>query len=398
MIKMAVVSGKGGTGKTTLVSGLIELAKNKIIADCDVEAPNLHLLLSGNKISEKDYYGAKEASINPELCSECGKCREVCRFGAISDSTQVLPLYCEGCGACRVVCPEKAVDLKPVITGSLYLDGTEKGIFSHALLQCGAEGSGRLVAAVREEAQKASRDEEWMIIDGAPGIGCVVIASITGCDGLLAVTEPSLSGLHDLDRVLHIAHHFGIPSYVCINKYDINEDLTRKIIEFCQEREVPVVGKIPYDPSVMEALQHRKSFMISGSPAAKAVKDLWEKVSGYYRKEERNMKKVCVAIDGVEVSSHFGQCSGFLIYEIDQGKILDQKLILNPGHVPGFLPDFLSGKGVECLITGGIGMNAKKIFDDKDIKVIYGVKGEAEKVIKDYCEGRLEEGINQCEH
>jgi len=255
MKQIVFISGKGGTGKSTIVASLSLLIANKMIADCDVDAPNLHLLIPSEMIQKKDYSGASVAWINPESCIACGLCRQVCRYNAITENFVVLPMPCEGCAACQAVCPAQAIDLSPVKTGETYVSQTQRGTFAHAQLEIGAEGSGKLVTEVRKSLFAEEKGEAYVLIDGSPGIGCVVIASITGTDAVVAVAEPTPSGRHDLDRVLSVAKHFKVPAYVCINKYDLNLDVTEAIARDCANRGVPVISRIPYEPAIIKALQ-----------------------------------------------------------------------------------------------------------------------------------------------
>ena len=280
MKQVVFISGKGGTGKSTVVSSLSILVKDKMLADCDVDAPNLHILLKGRSIVENDFFGAKEAFIDPSVCKKCGICKKTCRFDAINEKLEVIPLKCEGCGACTLVCPCDAIKLEPVRTGKAFVTDTERGTFSHALLDIGAEGSGRLVTEVRKNATGFKKDEKWMLIDGAPGIGCVVIASITGTDAVVAVSEPTLSGQSDLVRVLGVARHFGIPAFVCINKFDLNPEVTEDIIRFCIDNDFPVIGKIPFDPSVTEALQELKTPVEAGNMTiSNEILNIWKRIN-----------------------------------------------------------------------------------------------------------------------
>ena len=279
MKQIAIVSGKGGTGKTTVCASLAELAKNKVIADCDVEAPNLHLLIDSEVLREKDFYGSKLAQIDREKCQECEKCLTVCRFDAIRDFS-VNELKCEGCAACVFICPHKAVVIRDAITGKTILSASSWGKFSHARLNIGADGSGKLVTEVRKNASGYAGEDDIVIIDGSPGIGCVVIASITGCDAILVVSEPTLSGKHDLIRVLDLAEHFGIKAYVCINKYDLNAGITEEISDHCRERNVKVLGCIPFEREVGQAINRGIPVVrVPHSAAGRAVKKIWANLS-----------------------------------------------------------------------------------------------------------------------
>jgi len=276
MKQIVFISGKGGTGKSTVVASLSLLVQNKIMADCDVDAPNLHLLLDGKRLCEDDYYGAEQAVVDTEACISCGNCIEVCRFDAISEDIEIQTMKCEGCGACVLACPVDAISMTDVKTGQTYVDDTQRGTFSHALLDIGAEGSGRLVTEVKENLFGFLNGEEWAIVDGSPGIGCSVIASITGADAVVVVCEPTKSGQSDMERVLSVARHFGIPAYVCINKYDLNLRMTAGIDHFCEKNGVPVVGKICFEPEIVKALQKLQTPMEAGiKNVEREIERLW---------------------------------------------------------------------------------------------------------------------------
>lgn len=286
MKQIVFISGKGGTGKSTLVSSLSIMVQNKMLADCDVDAPNLHILVKGETLKRNDYFGAKEAVIDSNLCVKCGLCKETCRFDAITDEYEIKSMKCEGCGTCMLVCPREAIRLEEVKTGDTYVSATPRGTFSHALLDIGAEGSGKLVTEVRKNTYNSKKDEKWVLIDGSPGIGCVVIASITGTDAVVAVSEPTKSGQSDLERVLAVAKHFGIPAFVCINKYDLNPEVTAEIETFCRNEGFPVIGKIPFDPAIVRALQEFKTPIEAGNnTVTNEITSIWFRI-------EEEMKKL----------------------------------------------------------------------------------------------------------
>ena len=224
MKQLTVISGKGGTGKTSITASLAVLAKNVVVADCDVDAPDLHMLLHPQIIEKQPFKGSKLAAIEESKCTKCGLCHKICRFNAISDKLTVDSIGCEGCGVCAMICPVAAITLKERVSGNAYISKIPQGFMSHALLNPGEANSGKLVTLVRQNAKNIAITQKLdvIIIDGSPGIGCPVIASITGVDAALVVTEPTLSGIHDLKRVLGLLNHFKVTPFVCINMYDIN--------------------------------------------------------------------------------------------------------------------------------------------------------------------------------
>ncbi len=277
--EITVLSGKGGTGKTSVTASLAVLTRNVVITDCDVDAPDLHLLLKPEALEIQEFKASRVAVIDEEECIQCGKCEEYCRFDAI-EKLAIDPVLCEGCGVCAYICPVAAIELEKRISGYAFISKTRYGPMSHALLNPGEENSGKLVSLVRKNAKKVAEKEDCQLIinDGPPGIGCPVIASLGGIDRGLIVVEPTLSGIHDMERALDLVSHFKIPSLVCINKYDLNEENTSKIVEFCRSNGVEVVGKIPFDPIVTES-------MVEGKPVAeyspecevsKAIEELWK--------------------------------------------------------------------------------------------------------------------------
>ena len=279
MKQLLILSGKGGTGKTTIASAFIKLSDAKKYADCDVDAPNLHLVMShSNEPKRTDYYGLPKAKIDTEMCIQCDQCRENCRFGAITvgKGYRVDSFLCEGCGVCETICPVGAVSLKPAIAGELmlYVDDV---IFSTAQLKMGSGTSGMLVTEVKKQMNSMAKDAEFAIIDGSPGIGCPVIASLSGVDMVLIVTEPSISGISDMERIIKTAEKFQTKIAVCINKYDTNLANTEKIEAFCQKHNLPVAGRIPYDLDVVKAINNAKSIVDIDCAAGRAARDVFDK-------------------------------------------------------------------------------------------------------------------------
>lgn len=262
MKQITIISGKGGTGKTTITAALATLAENAVFADCDVDAADLHLILDPAIEHEQDFIGGQVAFIDPEACTQCGVCLQHCRFEAIKDF-RVDPISCEGCKVCTFACPNDAVSMKDKISGRWFISNTRSGPMVHAKLGIAEDNSGKLVSTVRQQAKKIAEEtkKEMIIIDGPPGIGCPVIAAMTGVDLVLVVTEPTLSGLHDMRRVLDTAGHFKIPAMVCINKFDINPGNTALIEKECAGRNIPVCGRLPYDKSVTAAMIRKKSII-----------------------------------------------------------------------------------------------------------------------------------------
>ena len=277
-MELTVISGKGGTGKTMIAVALTQLCGNAVIADCDVDAPNLQLYYKGKDIRKESFTASHKAVVNERVCTGCGICDEICRFSAIQNHT-VDEINCEGCGACALACPGKAIRLIPKKDADVFLTQTKEGMLSRAVMAVGSDGSGKLITQLRENARAFLEDERIMILDGSPGIGCPVIASTTAADLALVVTEPSLSGLADLKRVLELCEYFGIWAAVCINKYDINVAVTDQIETHCRDRGIPVVGEIPFDDTVLASINAlRPITAYPDSAACGAVLRMWEKL------------------------------------------------------------------------------------------------------------------------
>jgi len=283
MKEILILSGKGGTGKTTMVGSLAALVPNKVLADCDVDAADLYLLLDPKIKKETEFWSGVTAEVDPSLCTACGTCEELCQFDAIKtiESAEIDPLSCEGCGVCAEFCPEKAINLKDNLCGSWFISDTDYGPMVHAQLGIGEENSGKLVSLVKKEARALAEktNAEWILVDGSPGIGCPVIASLAGADLILVVTEPTISGLHDLNRVVDLAGHFKIPACVCINKWDLNREIAEKIRKTCLERQITMLGLIPFDPdAVSSVVAGRPLVENSDGPGAMAIREIWKKL------------------------------------------------------------------------------------------------------------------------
>ena len=299
--ELVVISGKGGTGKTSIVASFAALAEKAVLADCDVDAADLHLVLEPTIVRKESFSGGKRARIDPARCTACGTCRQVCRFDAVGfdgpanegveKTYRIDPVACEGCGVCAWFCPEKAVEFTPAVNGEWYVSDTRHGPMVHARLGIAEENSGKLVSTVRKEAGAIAKQRglDLVLIDGSPGIGCPVIASITGADLVLIVTEPTLSGLHDLGRVADVAKHFGIPGLVCINKWDLNPDVTSEIEREAQRRGLGVAGRVRYDRAVTDAQIRRLSVVeCQQNGSGQDVRRLWAFVIRRLSKVERH--------------------------------------------------------------------------------------------------------------
>ncbi len=284
MKEITILSGKGGTGKTSVVASLASLAKSKVMVDCDVDAADLYLLLKPTSQQKQEFWSGEKAVITEDKCTGCGLCREVCRFEAISDEFKVDPVSCEGCRFCYNICPMDAITMQQSLSGHWFISETRYGPLVHARLGVAQENSGKLVAIVRQKAKQIAEEGglDYIISDGPPGTGCPVISSLSGVSLAVIVTEPTLSGIHDLKRVISVCHHFAVPVIVCINKCDINQDNSRQIEDYCQSQGIEVVAQIPFDTSVTKAL-------IKGIPVveysrnrvSREIERLWQSITRY---------------------------------------------------------------------------------------------------------------------
>jgi MinD superfamily P-loop ATPase len=282
MKQIVVVSGKGGTGKTVLTASLAALVKNKVLVDCDVDAADLHLMVHPTIKERHEFKGGKIAVINKDICTECGLCLDVCRFDAIDTNFTVDRLSCEGCGVCSRICPYEAVQMEQKIAGEWYISDTEYGPFVHAKLGIAEENSGKLVSKIRHTAKALAKEQHknYVIVDGPPGISCALISSVSGADLALIVTEPTLSGIHDMLRVIEVTAHFNIKTKVVINKYDLNMENSKSIEAQCEEKGVEVVGHVPFTPCMSEAISEGiPPIRYCSAGIAKEINGIWEKIS-----------------------------------------------------------------------------------------------------------------------
>lgn len=280
MRELVVISGKGGTGKTSLTAAFAALSSNSVLCDADVDAADLHLLINPTVVTKTDFQAGNEAIINKDICTECGLCRELCRFDAISEDFTVDALSCEGCGVCVDFCPVQAIEFPVKTCGEWYRSDSRFGPVIHARLGIAEENSGRLVSLVRQEAREFAEKNghDLIITDGPPGVGCPVIASLGGATAVCIVTEPTVSGLHDMERVVRLAAHFKIPGMLVINKYDLNSDMALNIESLAKERNVTCLGRIPFDPGFTKAMVQGKTIVEydGDSELVKTVKNIWD--------------------------------------------------------------------------------------------------------------------------
>jgi MinD superfamily P-loop ATPase len=279
--EVIVLSGKGGTGKTSIVGSFAALAKGAVLIDCDVDAADLHLILQPVVRQKQEFWSGQTATIDESRCTQCGLCQELCRFKAIKDF-KVDRTACEGCGFCSHICPSEAITMKENLAGHWFISDTRYGPLIHARLGIAQENSGKLVATVRKQAREIAEKQkmDYIISDGPPGIGCPVISSLSGASLALLVTEPTLSGIHDLERVLDVCHYFSVPALVCINKYDINEANSRQIETYCHTEGADVVAKIPFDNVFTEAMVHGMPVVkYSDGVVSQQIKSLWQNVA-----------------------------------------------------------------------------------------------------------------------
>ena len=279
MRELVIISGKGGTGKTSLTAAFAALANNSLLCDADVDAADLHLLMQPTIKRRTDFMGGSKALINPGLCTGCGTCRTLCRFDAISERLEVDPIRCEGCGVCVDFCPASAIDFPVQRCGEWYVSDTRFGPMVHARLGIAEENSGKLVSLVRKESRQLAeeRGHDLILTDGPPGIGCPVIAAIGGATALVIVVEPTVSGIHDMERVIDLAAHFRVPGMVCVNKFDLNPEMTEAIEQLAQRRNVSLIGRIPFDPVFTRSMVAGKTLFEYGDETSthRLVREIW---------------------------------------------------------------------------------------------------------------------------
>ncbi len=282
MKQILVISGKGGTGKTVLSASFASLAKKCVVSDCDVDAADLHLLLRPKVKETINFKSGKSANIDENLCIKCGKCINFCRFDAITSDIRIDHASCEGCGVCTYFCPVSAIKMIENECGECFISDTRYGTMVHARLGIAEENSGKLVSLVRKKSQEIAAEQncEFLIIDGPPGIGCPVIASLSGVDVAVIVTEPTLSGLHDAKRVIEVARHFKVAVNLVINKFDLNLDMTKTIEGYCSKNNIRLLGKIAFDEAFVKSLIEVKPIVeCEYSKVNKDIVDIWQKLA-----------------------------------------------------------------------------------------------------------------------
>ncbi len=281
MYEIAIISGKGGTGKTTITAAFAAISKEAILADCDVDAPDLHILFQPEIIEKWEFHGSKVASIDPERCIMCNLCAQNCRFDAAHPPT-INPISCEGCGVCELVCPRNAIQMQDRLSGHIFSSKTRFGPMAHAMLIPGEGNSGKLVTEVRRLGVKLANAEnrEIVLIDGSPGIGCPVISTLTGIKLGVIVTEPTMSGIHDMERIVELMRRFRVKTAAIINKYDLNPENTEKLEEFCRENEITILGRIPFDPVATKSMVAAKTLpeFAADHQITKILQEMWERI------------------------------------------------------------------------------------------------------------------------
>jgi MinD superfamily P-loop ATPase/predicted Fe-Mo cluster-binding NifX family protein len=435
--ELVIISGKGGTGKTSIAASFAALAQQAVIADCDVDAADLHLVLSPRIQHRAVFRSGCEARVQPERCNGCGMCARFCRYDAVRRTPDtngranysIDPLACEGCGVCVRFCPRQAITFEERTCGEWFVSTTQYGPMVHAKLGIAAENSGRLVSLVRDQARKLAEtcELDLIIIDGSPGIGCPVIASITGAASALVVSEPTVSGLHDLERIAGLTGHFSVPTWVCVNRWDINPAMTERIESIAREQGLHFAGRVRLDPAVTAAqLVAQPVVQHTTTGAGEDIRGLWRVLSAGMSErpgddrdglcdesaaqdhlvrpdimEQERLMKIAVPLDNGHVSMHFGHCAAFALYEVDDTsrEVLSQSTLPAPPHEPGVLPGWLHERGANVVITGGMGRRAQDLFAEHGIRVVVGAPSAlADDVVASFLNGALQAGANVCDH
>jgi len=410
MKEIVVISGKGGTGKTSITASFAILgARDVVVADCDVDAADMHLLLEPDFKTAEDFYSGVIAKIDQDICTKCGKCAEVCRFGAIPviDGKYIAqPLDCEGCGYCARVCPVEAIAMNLQNVGEWYISTIKTGSsMVHARLGIGAENSGKLVAKVKNEAKRIAEEQnrKLVIVDGSPGIGCPVVSSLSGANFVVLVTEPTVSGIHDLKRVYQLVRKFGIKAGCIINKADLNDSVAAQISDFLNENDIVHIADLPYDESFTKAMTRGKTIVeFDKGELYTLIRKSWESIKDIVisgQKGKKGMKIVFTAKGanwGSVIDSRFGRTDYFFVYneESDEVSIVDNRSIINTAHGAGpQTAQKLFELKPDVLITGnGPGGNAARVLAQGNIKIYVGA---GDMTVKDayeaYKKGELKE-------
>ena len=417
MKELVVISGKGGTGKTSLAASFAVLADRPVIADCDVDSADLHLVLSPRIRERHDFRSGHEAVIRRDDCTGCGTCLAHCRYDAVrrngespgAERFSIDPFSCEGCGVCVRFCPEQAIDFPGRLCGEWMISETHCGPMVHARLGVAAGNSGKLVSTVRREARRIAemRNRPFIIVDGPPGVGCPVIASVTGATLVLVVTEPTVSGEHDLERVLSLTGHFGIPAAVCVNKWDLNPEMARRIEEKGRVAGARIPGRVRYGPSVTLAQMKERAVVETGAPCVEDIQRIWDALAyvgtrpGSRARQGGTAMRIAIPLTNGRLSLHFGHCECFALLDVDpdEQKILGRENVWTPPHQPGLLPSWLAKCGASVVLAGGMGERAQALFAEQGIQVVVGAVVETpERLVSDYLAGILRPGENVCDH
>ena len=414
--ELAVISGKGGTGKTSMAAALAALAQPVVLADCDVDAPDLHILTTPQVRQQFPFSGCKKASVDAGRCCGCGFCVSSCRFNAITqgvDGVVVIdPIACEGCGACVTVCSARAIELTPQVNGEWMLSETRFGPMVHAALHPGEENSGKLVSMVRREASSVAEKAGvgLVIVDGSPGIGCPVIASLANTRLALVVAEPTPSGVHDAKRVMELARQLRVRTALCVNRWDLNPALTAQLEDEAVKLGATPVGRVREDLAVVHSqMQGTSVTELPDSPAATDVRGVWSRLKAMglcddhhespSRLHKEQSVKIAIPTDQGRLAQHFGRCPHVTLFSVSGAEITDQQKLDMPPHEPGRFPTWLREQGADVVIAGGMGRRALELFAQAGIQVIVGAPpAPPAELMSDLLLGKLADGANVCSH